>query len=232
MLLRQEAVAAGGGSGAERGTGGRVESSMIMMTPRSHDPSAGSSGMARMEARGTSDEPIELTEADTLDRLERSLAQAQRLTLSVEARQTELLSRPKRRSHPSSKKENGGQSRKVRPKNGATSSITGNADRGSLKMEEWSTVKTEEPSSPVGDVGSATSSATASATADSEPELKKPKMKAKHRLLIKIPRSAVTAATAHAAEVAAAEKDAAKATSKANGTNGKPGSKTGGKTGS
>lgn len=62
-------------------------------------------------------------------------------------------------------------------------------------------MKTEEPSSPVGDVGSATSSATASATADSEPELKKPKMKAKHRLLIKIPRSAVTAATAHAAEV-------------------------------
>lgn len=33
-----------------------------------------------------------------------SSTQAQRLTLSVEARQTELLSRPKRRSHPSSKK--------------------------------------------------------------------------------------------------------------------------------
>lgn len=46
---------------------------------------------------------IGASQADTMDRLAQSLAQAQQLALSVEARQTELLGRPKRRSHPSTK---------------------------------------------------------------------------------------------------------------------------------
>lgn len=46
---------------------------------------------------------IGASQSDTMDRLAQSLAQAQQLALSVEARQTELLARPKRRSHASSK---------------------------------------------------------------------------------------------------------------------------------
>lgn len=116
------------------------------------------------------------------------------------------------------KQEGAAQSRKVRPKNGVTAAAaaataaSSNANRGSLKLEELSTVKTEEPSlSPtvadcsvtgaaIGAGASSVAAAGAVATANRASDAK-PKPKTKHRLLIKIPRSAVNAATAHAAEV-------------------------------
>ncbi|CAM9145756.1 unnamed protein product [Ectocarpus sp. 12 AP-2014] len=154
------------------------------------------------------EQDVKALQADTMDRLAQSLAQAEQLALSVEARQSELLARPKRRSHCSAKQESAAQSRKVRPKSVPQA--------GKLPKLEDLGIKVE----PIGDPAAAAAAAvsatdkTAAVTGVAAPAAAAPAERAassgllmpKQRLLIKIPRAAVTAATAHAAEVAAAAK--------------------------
>lgn len=84
-----------------------------LITPRESAPTAvtrmpdpgdvGLQQQQQIQLQLQQQQQIEALQADTMDRLAQSLAQAQQLALSVEARQTELLARPKRRSHPSAK---------------------------------------------------------------------------------------------------------------------------------
>ncbi|CBJ29267.1 Zinc finger, TAZ-type [Ectocarpus siliculosus] len=162
----------------------------------------------RQQEQQGQEQDVKALQADTMDRLAQSLAQAEQLALSVEARQSELLARPKRRSHPSAKQESAAQSRKVRPKSVPQA--------GKLPKLEDLGIKVE----PIGDPAAAAAAAvatadkTAAVTGVAVPAAAAPAERAassgllmpKQRLLIKIPRAAVTAATAHAAEVAAAAK--------------------------
>lgn len=102
---------AGSGSGGGGGGGGEPwsvfsQQQPALVTPRESEPPVVSDlsgvGGGAMQQRRRDVGALQV-EIDTMDRLAQSLAQAQQLALSVEARQTELLGRPKRRSHPSAK---------------------------------------------------------------------------------------------------------------------------------
>ena len=98
----------GGGSGQPWSVFSQQQPALV--TPRETVPpmvsdlsGAGVVAMQQQQQQQQPQQDVGALQVDTMDRLAQSLAQAQQLALSVEARQTELLGRPKRRSHPSAK---------------------------------------------------------------------------------------------------------------------------------